>query len=131
MTAKLLGFDVDMAFQASTGTEATVVNAASVAASAWSVLDGQATLGKRWMGVSVISDKAYTLRGVGAQADFSAIANGRVICGSTIPGNAATTGTGGDYHLVSVAGLAFACPQVQNNDAATAATVTVSVIFFD
>ena len=129
MTAKLLGFDVDMAFQASTGTEVVVVNAASVAAAAWSVLDGQATLGKRWMGVSVISDKSHTVRATGAQVDFSAIANARVI--RTIPGAAATTGTGGQWYLFNVAGLAYACPQVQNNDAAAAATVTVAIIFFD
>ena len=130
MTAKLLGFDVEMSFQASTGTEVVVVNAAEVAAAAWSVLDGQATLGKRWMGVSVISDKAYTVRAVGAQADFSAIANARVVRGSTTPGNELTTGSGGAYHVFPVAGLAYACPQVKN-DGTAAATVTVTLIFFD
>lgn len=132
MTSRLIGFDVDMDFVASTGTEATVVSAASVTAAAWSVLDGQATGGKRWMGVTVLCDKAYGLRCVGAQADFATLAAGRVIVAGTYTGKAANAATTlGDYYVVPVAGLQFVSPQVQNNDGAATATVTVSVIFFD
>lgn len=107
----------------------TPVDAATVAASAWSALDGQATGGHGWAAVLVVCDKNHTVRGVAGLEDFSDYTKG----GSIPPdytGKTDNTAKGGEWYVFDVSGRTHFCPTVQNNGA-TDATVTCKVVFFD
>jgi len=107
----------------------TPVDAATVAASAWSALDGQATGGHGWAAVLVICDKNHTVRGVAGLEDFSDYTKGGSIP-SDYTGKTDNTAKGGEWYVFDVSGRTHFCPTVQNTDA-TDATVTCKVVFFD
>jgi hypothetical protein len=114
---------------ASTGSFATVANAA-VDAAASTAIDAQATLGKRYARVIVNCDNAHTVRFYGHTADFTAITAVYQLIEYAKTGVAAVSGYGGNAYLVDVSGLAFFCPVV-TNDGADASDILVLVAFSD